>query len=115
MATAVIWRRASADSGCCGIAAGAAVGRPSCEPRGATNVHETVQMLSTTRMIFLGGALAAALAGLGAGAAARPAASHAGQTLGPRLDFDLAAHTLPPTVGPPPTRLAAATSTPRAG
>ena len=81
--------------------------RQACEPGGASDVHETVQMLSTARMIILGGALAAALAGLGAGAAARPATSLAGQTLGPRMDFDLAAHTLPPSVGPPRTLLAA--------
>lgn len=50
------------------------------------------------RIIIAVGAVAAALAGLDVGAATRPAAARAGHTLGPRMDFDLAAHTLPPAV-----------------
>jgi hypothetical protein len=50
------------------------------------------------RIIIALGAIAAALAGLDVGAATRPAAPRAGWTHGPRMDFDLAAHTLPPAV-----------------
>jgi hypothetical protein len=47
-------------------------------------------------MVVLGGALVAALAGLGAGAEARPPAALTLQALGPRMDFDLAAHLAAP-------------------
>ena len=43
-------------------------------------------------MVVVAGALAAALAGAGVGARARPAAALAARTLGPRMDFDRAAH-----------------------
>jgi len=59
----------------------------------------------------LAGALAAALAGAVMGADARPAAAHVGQTLGPRMDFDLAAH-LPPASSP---QLAEQSAPPREG
>jgi hypothetical protein len=58
-------------------------------------------------MVIVGGALVAALAGLGAGAEARPPATFTVQALSPRMDFDLAAHAMPTTVGPPRTQLAA--------
>jgi hypothetical protein len=74
------------------------------EPGGFTGVHEAVRRLSSRQLIVVGGALAAALAGAAVGAQARPAAALAGQTLGPRMDFDLAAH-LPPSS--PPVRYAA--------
>jgi hypothetical protein len=50
-------------------------------------------------MVIVGGALIAALAGLGAGAEARPPAALSVQALGPRMDFDLAAH-LPAPLSP---------------
>lgn len=59
-------------------------------------------------MVILAGALTAALAGLGAGAEARPPSALTVQALGPRLDFDLAAHAMPATVEPPHTLLARA-------
>jgi len=85
-------REASPDSGCEGIAARAGRGAVFGEPGGLTGVHEAVRRLSSRQLVIVSGALAAALAGAAAGAQARPAASLAGQTLGPRMDFDLAAH-----------------------
>jgi hypothetical protein len=94
------------------------------EPAGVTDVHETVQALSTSRIVVLVGALAAALAGARVGAAERPAASLAGQTLGPRMDFDLAAHPPAPVarlpvasspVAPSSVRFADQAAAPRAG
>lgn len=71
-----------------------------------------MRSLSSTHLVLLVGALAAALAGARVGAATRPASALAGQTLGPRMDFDLAAH--PPAPPTPPVRLAQADA-PRAG
>jgi hypothetical protein len=51
-------------------------------------------------MVIAAGALAAALAGLDVGAQTRPAAPLAGHTLGPRTDFDLAAHPAAPAAPP---------------
>jgi hypothetical protein len=107
-------RRPSPDSGCQGIAerpaAGAAIG----EPVAATDVHETVRNLSAKRLVLVSGALAAALAGAAAGAQARPAASLFRQTLGPRMDFDRAAHPSAPAA-PTPIRVAAQAVAWRAG
>ncbi len=68
---------------------------------------------------MLVGAFAAALAGARVGAAERPAASLVGHTLGPRMDFDLAAHppapVAPSPVAPSPVRLADQAAAPRAG
>jgi hypothetical protein len=74
------------------------------EPDAFMGVHETVRKLSTRpslsprRVLILAGALAAGLAGLSVGAETRRAAPLAHRTLGPRLDFDLAAHALAPAV-----------------
>jgi hypothetical protein len=65
------------------------------------NVHKPVRKLSARQILIIGGALAAVLAGLDVGAQSRPVAALAGQTLGPRMDFDFAAHALPPKVAPP--------------
>jgi len=66
--------------------------------------------------LVIGGALAAALAGFGVGAQTRPIAPLASQALGPRMDFDLAAHTLPRATQPrPPTLLAARSPAPNRG
>jgi hypothetical protein len=65
------------------------------EPGGATDVHEAVRTVSSTWLIIVVGALAAALVGAAAGAQARSAEALAGKTLGPRMDFDLAAHAAP--------------------
>jgi hypothetical protein len=67
-----------------------------CEPRAPYGVHDPVRKLSLTQMVIVGGALAAALAGLGAGAEARPPAALTVLALGPRMDFDLAAHLAAP-------------------
>jgi hypothetical protein len=50
-------------------------------------------------LVIVVGALAAALAGLDVGAQTRPATPLAGHTLGPRTDFDAAAH--PPAPAAP--------------
>jgi hypothetical protein len=98
----------SPDSGCEGIAAcSIGVERLGREPSAPYGVHKPVRKLSLTQMVILGGALVAALAGLGAGAEARPPAALTVEALGPRMDFDLAAHAMPATVGPPRTQLAA--------
>jgi hypothetical protein len=52
--------------------------------------------LSLTQAVIVGGALVAALAGLDAGAEARPPVALTIQALGPRMDFDLAAHLAAP-------------------
>jgi hypothetical protein len=95
-------RRPSPDSGCQGIAANLAPAAPVGEPTSVTSVHEAVRRLSSNQIVVVAGALAAALAGATVGAEARPAAALAGQTLGPRIDFDLAAHS-----ADAPARLAA--------
>lgn len=59
------------------------------------------------RIVIAIGALAAALAGLDVGAATRPAAARAGHTLGPRMDFDLAAHAAPAPIAAAEARDAA--------
>jgi hypothetical protein len=51
-------------------------------------------------LVIVAGALAAALAGANVGARERPDAPLAPHALGPRTDFDLAAH--PATAPPPP-------------
>jgi hypothetical protein len=56
--------------------------------------------MSSPQLVVVVGALAAALAGAGVGAEARPAAALVGQTLGPRMDFDLADH--PPAIAATP-------------
>ena len=66
------------------------------------NVHKPVRKLSARQILIIGGALAAALAGLDVGAQTRPPGRQTLGTLGPRLDFDLAAHALPPPVAPAP-------------
>jgi hypothetical protein len=68
------------------------------EPVALPGVHRPVRKLSSRQIVILVGALVAALAGLDVGAQTRPAGPQVGQTLGPRLDFDLAAHALPPSV-----------------
>jgi hypothetical protein len=75
---------------------------PSCEPAGVKDVHETVRSLSSSQLVIVVGALAAALAGLDVGAQTRPVTPLAGHTLGPRTDFDAAAH--PPAPAAPPPR-----------
>lgn len=52
--------------------------------------------LTASRFVIILGALAAALAGFDVGASTRPATPRAGWTHGPRMDFDLAAHTTAP-------------------
>jgi hypothetical protein len=94
---AVMRAQVSPDSGCEGIAARSiGVERLGREPPAPYGVHEPVRKLSLTQMVILGGALVAALAGLGAGAEARPPAALTLQALGPRMDFDLAAHLAAP-------------------
>jgi hypothetical protein len=65
------------------------------------SVHEPVRKLSPSQLMIAAGALAAALAGFGVGAQTRPIVPLARQTLGPRMDYDLAAHNLPPAVARP--------------
>jgi hypothetical protein len=80
------------------------------------SVHKPVRKLSKREIVIVAGALAAALAGLDVGAQTRPAAAQPHATLGPRMDFDLAAHALPPPVDPTArTQLAGADATADSG
>ncbi len=55
-----------------------------------------MRKLSSRQLVIAAGALAAALAGASVGAQTRPAAPAAERTLGPRMDFDFAAHPAAP-------------------
>jgi hypothetical protein len=58
--------------------------------------------MSSSQFIIVAGALAAALAGLDVGAQTRPVPPLAGHALGPRTDFNAAAHPPAPVAPPPP-------------